>query len=75
MNGDDIPEPIETFNQLFDTYKQIPDKLKSNLVSYNFAEPTPIQMQAIPIMLSVTAYYYINHINIYKFDNLLFLFI
>ena len=54
VNGNDVVEPIETFDQLFEKYKDIPQQLKTNLLSYGFAEPTPIQMQSIPIMLSVS---------------------
>jgi superfamily II DNA/RNA helicase len=36
---------------LFEKYPDIPEQLKKNLISYKFPEPTPIQMQSIPVML------------------------
>jgi len=37
MNGDDIQDPFESFDQLFEKYKElIPEIIKNNLISYNF---------------------------------------
>lgn len=48
--GKNIPPPITTFQELHSTYK-MSERLVENLVNCNYAKPTPIQMQAIPIML------------------------
>jgi len=62
MNGDDIQDPFESFDQLFEKYKElIPEIIKNNLISYNFPEPTPIQMQSIPIMLNVCSILLLNY--------------
>ena len=53
VNGDDVPEPVESFEKLLSEYKDIPETLYNNLRQYDFSEPTPIQMQAIPVMLHV----------------------
>lgn len=56
INGNDVPDLIENFNQ-FKTQKNwtdetIPDKIIENLLAYGFSEPTPVQMQSIPVMLN-----------------------
>lgn len=62
VNGNDVPNPIETLEQLYNEnyFKKIFDELHShskelveNLSSYKFDELTPIQMQVIPTMLNV----------------------
>jgi len=48
--GSDIPDPIKEFNDLnrrFNVSKQI----MNNVTTNSYTSPTPIQMQAIPIML------------------------
>ncbi|KAM4701736.1 putative ATP-dependent RNA helicase DDX52 [Discoglossus pictus] len=50
IHGTDIPEPIMKFEQLIEEYKIHPRVLQ-NLKDAGFKEPTPIQMQAIPVML------------------------
>ncbi len=46
--GEDIPDPIERFDQL----KKIPAELINNLGMFKFKQPTAVQMQAIPVMLN-----------------------
>jgi ATP-dependent RNA helicase DDX52/ROK1 len=50
--GTDVPKPIASFTQLHDRYK-MRNFLRRNLRSMEFATPTPIQMQAMTIMLEV----------------------
>lgn len=52
VQGTDLPEPIATFEQLREEYK-IHAKIMHNIEAFGFQAPTPIQMQAIPIMLHV----------------------
>ena len=68
VNGNDIPDPIESFeqlrpvtpespdakNSLAQDYTQlIPKKIFENLLGYKFEKPSPVQMQAIPVLLNV----------------------
>ncbi|XP_065363431.1 probable ATP-dependent RNA helicase DDX52 [Calliphora vicina] len=48
--GKNIPAPISTFQELHTNYN-MNEKLVQNLVNCNYAKPTAVQMQAIPIML------------------------
>lgn len=48
--GHDVPNPIEKFEHLSTVYKVGGDLLK-NMANSGYKEPTPIQMQAIPVML------------------------
>ncbi|TDG45613.1 hypothetical protein AWZ03_007983 [Drosophila navojoa] len=49
--GKDVPAPIKLFDDLRSSeYKLLP-RLLENLSSYGFAQPTPIQMQALPVLL------------------------
>ncbi|XP_067866588.1 probable ATP-dependent RNA helicase DDX52 isoform X2 [Heterodontus francisci] len=50
VDGTDIPEPVATFEQLLQEYKVHP-KIIQHIQEAGFQMPTPIQMQAIPIML------------------------
>uniref|UniRef100_A0ABM5EN72 Probable ATP-dependent RNA helicase DDX52 n=1 Tax=Pogona vitticeps TaxID=103695 RepID=A0ABM5EN72_9SAUR len=50
IQGTDLPEPIATFEQLQEEYKIHP-KIMQNIEAAGFHTPTPIQMQAIPVML------------------------
>ncbi|XP_038615392.1 probable ATP-dependent RNA helicase DDX52 isoform X2 [Tachyglossus aculeatus] len=50
VQGTDLPEPIAAFGQLDQEYK-INQRLLQNILAAGFVSPTPIQMQAIPIML------------------------
>lgn len=53
VHGSNPPDPIETFDQLVNDYV-ISQKIVNNLMTCGYKEPTPIQMQAIPIMCSVS---------------------
>ncbi|XP_023232182.1 probable ATP-dependent RNA helicase DDX52 [Centruroides sculpturatus] len=48
--GSDIPDPISEFEQLCERYEVSPIILK-NIKELGYESPTPIQMQAIPIMI------------------------
>uniref|UniRef100_A0A1I8NUX7 Probable ATP-dependent RNA helicase DDX52 n=1 Tax=Stomoxys calcitrans TaxID=35570 RepID=A0A1I8NUX7_STOCA len=48
--GKNIPPPITSFQELHTVYN-MSERLVENLINCNYAQPTPIQMQAIPIML------------------------
>ncbi|XP_065503173.1 probable ATP-dependent RNA helicase DDX52 [Caloenas nicobarica] len=50
VQGTDLPDPIATFDQLQKEYKIHP-KIIENIQAAGFQVPTPIQMQAIPVML------------------------
>ncbi|PNJ06188.1 DDX52 isoform 7, partial [Pongo abelii] len=50
VQGTDLPDPIATFQQLDQEYK-INSRLLQNILDAGFQIPTPIQMQAIPVML------------------------
>ncbi|XP_003340257.1 probable ATP-dependent RNA helicase DDX52 [Monodelphis domestica] len=50
IQGTDLPEPIASFQQLDQEYK-IHSRLLQNILNAGFQNPTPIQMQAIPVML------------------------
>ncbi|XP_053313644.1 probable ATP-dependent RNA helicase DDX52 [Spea bombifrons] len=50
VQGTDIPEPVATFEQLHEEYK-INSRIIQNVKDAGFNAPTPIQMQAIPLML------------------------
>ncbi|XP_009636557.1 probable ATP-dependent RNA helicase DDX52 [Egretta garzetta] len=50
VQGTDLPDPIATFDQLQKEYKVHP-KIMENIQAAGFQVPTPIQMQAIPVML------------------------
>ncbi|CAD6215837.1 GSCOCG00000653001-RA-CDS [Cotesia congregata] len=48
--GKNVPKPIKSFEDL-KTFYNVPEDLVKNLAECNYSTPTPIQMQAIPIML------------------------
>ncbi|XP_042298292.1 probable ATP-dependent RNA helicase DDX52 [Sceloporus undulatus] len=50
IQGTDLPDPIATFEQLGEEY-EIHPKVMRNIEAAGFQTPTPIQMQAIPVML------------------------
>uniref|UniRef100_A0A2K6L009 Probable ATP-dependent RNA helicase DDX52 n=2 Tax=Rhinopithecus TaxID=542827 RepID=A0A2K6L009_RHIBE len=52
VQGTDLPDPIATFQQLDQEYK-INSRLLQNILDAGFQMPTPIQMQAIPVMLHI----------------------
>lgn len=49
--GKDVPAPITSFDDLNSADFNLLPRLKENLLSYGFPEPTPIQMQALPVLL------------------------
>ena len=51
VHGTDIPDPIETFDELVERYG-LESSLRSNITGAGFNGPTAIQMQAIPLMLN-----------------------
>lgn len=53
VHGKQPPDPIENFDQLLTEYG-VPQQIVNNLISCGYQSPTPIQMQAIPIMASVS---------------------
>ncbi|XP_042223885.1 probable ATP-dependent RNA helicase DDX52 isoform X1 [Homarus americanus] len=48
--GADVPEPLDSFDKLLERFG-VNEIITSNLRSQGFASPTPIQMQAWPLML------------------------
>ncbi|KAK6475571.1 putative ATP-dependent RNA helicase DDX52 [Huso huso] len=49
-HGSDVPDPVTSFEQLQEEYKIHP-RIIHNIKEAGFQGPTPIQMQAIPVML------------------------
>lgn len=52
VSGPDIPDAVESFEKLFSVYT-FPSYITKNVPSVGYLEPTPIQMQAIPLILQV----------------------
>ena len=50
VEGDDVPDALDSFQSLANTYG-IPEVIMGNLEKAGFIKPTPIQMQAIPLMM------------------------
>ncbi|XP_030566874.1 probable ATP-dependent RNA helicase DDX52 [Drosophila novamexicana] len=50
--GKDVPAPINSFDELSTSDFKLLPRLQENLLSYGFAQPTPIQMQALPVLLN-----------------------
>ncbi|XP_062514100.1 probable ATP-dependent RNA helicase DDX52 isoform X2 [Corticium candelabrum] len=50
IKGADVPEPITSFHQLQDVYS-VQSYVLKNVIESGYFEPTPIQMQAIPLMM------------------------
>ncbi|GFY39112.1 probable ATP-dependent RNA helicase DDX52 [Trichonephila inaurata madagascariensis] len=50
LTGEDVPDPIEEFNQLVTDYG-VDDTILHNIYNLGYSKPTPIQMQALPLML------------------------
>ncbi|XP_069040449.1 probable ATP-dependent RNA helicase DDX52 [Lepisosteus oculatus] len=50
VRGTDVPDPVATFAELAEEY-QVDPRLIQNIRAAGFQTPTPIQMQAIPLML------------------------
>lgn len=52
MIGRSVPPPVEDFNKMQEEFSLAPTLIQ-NLQNSGYTDPTPIQMQAIPIMLQV----------------------
>ncbi|XP_063951660.1 probable ATP-dependent RNA helicase DDX52 [Lytechinus pictus] len=50
VQGEDIPDPVETFGELQEEYG-LSDDVIQNIMEVGYLAPTPIQMQAIPILM------------------------
>lgn len=50
VKGIDVPPPIRSFHEL-DSF-EVNQQIITNVIACGYSEPTPIQMQAIPVMLS-----------------------
>ncbi|KFM71603.1 putative ATP-dependent RNA helicase DDX52, partial [Stegodyphus mimosarum] len=50
VTGNDVPDPIENFNQLVSDYG-VSSVILENIHKLGYAAPTPIQMQALPLLL------------------------
>ena len=53
VSGPDIPDAVGSFEQLSSSYS-LPSYITKNVTAMGYQEPTPIQMQAIPLMLHVS---------------------
>ena len=53
VSGPDVPDAVESFEKLSSAYS-LPHYIIKNVTSMDYQEPTPIQMQAIPLMLRVS---------------------
>lgn len=53
--GERVPDALSTFNTMQKTYSLSP-KLMENLNKSGYTVPTPIQTQAIPVMLQASPY-------------------
>lgn len=47
---DEKEKPIESFDELFTRFK-IHEQLMKNIISLNYQNPTPVQMQCLPLFL------------------------
>ncbi|XP_066502473.1 probable ATP-dependent RNA helicase DDX52 isoform X2 [Hoplias malabaricus] len=50
VHGSDIPDPLTTFEELQKEY-ELDSRIIQNIKAADFQTPTPIQMQAIPLMM------------------------
>lgn len=50
MRGKNIPSPVTTFEELKNEYS-MSDRVLQNLATATYSKPTPIQMQAMPLLL------------------------
>jgi superfamily II DNA/RNA helicase len=53
--GRSVPPPVEDFKKMQEEFHLAPTLIQ-NLQNSGYIDPTPIQMQAIPIMLQVWIY-------------------
>ena len=54
VHGTDVPEPVCTFEELQTEYRLNP-RILQNLQEAGLSSPTPIQMQAVPLMMHVSS--------------------
>lgn len=52
VTGSHVPKLILEFDELRTSY-QVPENLLNNMKSSGYVYPTPIQMQAMPVLLEV----------------------
>ncbi|XP_066581427.1 probable ATP-dependent RNA helicase DDX52 [Prorops nasuta] len=50
VTGSHVPKPLKTFEELLTEFN-LPKHLVNNIINCGYKEPTPIQKQAIPVML------------------------
>lgn len=50
VTGSDVPDAVKTFEELQTSY-HVPPYILRNVQASGYKEPTPIQMQAVPLML------------------------
>ncbi|XP_065063189.1 probable ATP-dependent RNA helicase DDX52 [Rhopilema esculentum] len=50
IRGTDVPDPFTTFDELGERFKT-PNYILQNVTDSGYGQPTPVQMQAIPLML------------------------
>ena len=55
MVGKGVPPPVDSFQMLQEEFQLVPEVIQ-NLHASGYTEPTPIQMQALPIMMQVSAF-------------------
>lgn len=55
VNGSDIPDPIDSWDKLSKGKYCLPERLLDAITSnaHGYSAPTPIQMQAIPLLLGI----------------------
>ena len=49
VSGPDVPDAVESFEQLFSSYT-LPSYVAKNIAAVGYSSPTPIQMQAMPLL-------------------------
>lgn len=52
VHGQDVANPVTSFDQLKEEFNLHP-RILENIQKSNYTSPTPIQMQAIPVMMQV----------------------
>ena len=53
MLGSDVPDPVGTFQNMQQEYRLHSD-IVENIHRAGYVAPTPIQMQAVPVMIHVS---------------------
>jgi hypothetical protein len=54
VSGPDVPDAVGSFDDLSSSPYSLPRYILKNVAAMGYQEPTPIQMQAIPLMLHVS---------------------